>query len=143
MASYNTNIDPNEAIESALSNPYNLIDIVPTVNKIYSELGFKDQDKLTDEDRINEWQYIYKNFSSFVSKKGDEIRAESKQMNPDLLGFIEKTYSKLNHRPKERREFIFQVLRNMWLDNVHKVIKEILIQEANKKEPRDEEKVGE
>ena len=88
------------------------------INSMYQYLGF--QDKLTDEERIAEYQWINKQLRKYMFSKQDTIL--SKENNAARLAAVEGLISSATEYGNDRKVLVYNFLRDHWLYEVYNVL---------------------
>ena len=106
-----------EDLEMLFNMPsfYNMFIIL---NSKYEELNFKD--KISDSERIAEYTWITQQYRKYISRQHDVILAHNKL--EDMLKEIEEMISKANEYGSNRKEIVYNAIRDEFLTNVYRII---------------------
>lgn len=113
-------------LDEMLREPFNVPDLAqlwPEIHQYYKDMGFRmpltDMDTgvvLTDNQVIEEYQWIYSQYSKFIGTKREPWLTISSDLNV-LLENIKDAIEKSSKTPANRKELVYQTLRNQWLAN--------------------------
>ena len=94
---------------------YNMFIIL---NSKYDELNFRD--KLSDSERIAEYTWITQQYRKYISRQHDVILSHDKL--DDMLKEIEDMISKASEYGSNRKEIIYNSIRDEFLTNIYRII---------------------
>lgn len=113
-------------LDELIREPFNVPDLAqlwPEIFQYYKDMGFRlpltDMDTgavLTDNQVIEEYQWIYGQYSKFIGTKREPWLSMSSDLEV-LLANVKDAIEKQSKTPANRRELVYQTLRNQWLLN--------------------------
>jgi len=110
------NID-KETLELLFNMPsfYNMFIIL---NSKYKELDFKDD--ISDSERIAEYTWITQQYRKYISRQHDTILSHDNLV--DMLKEIEDMITKANEYGSNRKEIVYNAIRDEFLTNTYRII---------------------
>lgn len=115
--------NPIDIVQEAFILP-NLIAWWPTINSAYKAMEFAD--KITDQEKIEEYNYIAQQLNKFISSKHTQI------MNGDLNKILvnaKTAFEKAPFEVRDRKFLIYLVLRDEWLNGLVALVESLIEEE--------------
>ena len=106
-----------EIIERAFYMP-NILGYWGDIQARYNMMGFTD--KLTDKDKIEEYDYITRQLNKYISSHKVQI-TKSNDLDT-MLAVVEELHSKAPFEAKERKTLVYMAMRDSWLEGLYTLI---------------------
>ena len=88
------------------------------IKQTYETMGFTD--KISDEEKIQEYTYISKQLHKYISTKQEGVLA--KDTYEEMVFAIEDLISRADEYASTRKEIVYNMLRDHWLLEVHDLL---------------------
>lgn len=113
-------------LDELIREPFNVPDLAQLwseIHRYYIDMGFRepltDMDTgavLTDNQMIEEYQWIYGQYSKFIGTKREPWLSMSDDLEA-LLENVKDAIERSSKTPSNRKELVYQTIRNQWLTN--------------------------
>jgi hypothetical protein len=112
----------------ALTDFRSMFDII---NNVYESLKFRDN--ITDSERISEYKYITQQLRKYISGRYDTIAACGSDLNM-MLSTVERWLSDAPEYGDDRKNLVYNFLRDQWLIETYNNIKWLMDKRAEESE---------
>ena len=112
----------------ALTDFRSMFDII---NNVYESLKFRDN--ITDSERISEYKYITQQLRKYISGRYDTIAACGSDLNM-MLSTVERWLSDAPEYGDDRKNLVYNFLRDQWLIETYNNIKWLMGKRAEESE---------
>lgn len=126
MASYEEygRVDVEFALKVMFMQPA-YFDFYPRISMKYKEFEFSD--KLTDNERLEEYASIYQQFKKFIGSKMSVVMGMQEQLHT-LLAWVDDQLDKSDVYPKTRVDMVYNSLKVDWLKQVRNQVHALIEQ---------------
>lgn len=106
------------------------------IDQEYKTLGF--QDKLTDAERIKEYQYITQQLRKYIAGRHEPIMSCGSNLDA-MLATVESWITNAPEYGSERKELVYNFLRDSWILEVYNGLRYLIDEAENDYEDEEDE----